>query len=393
MNRLVHIPEGFRDIYRSENRNREIILNRITDLLSNYGYEGIETPAVEYFDVFGSNIGTTPSRELYKFFDRDGNTIVLRPDFTPSVARAAATYFNEENRPLRLFYHGNVYQNNVLNQGRLRESAQIGAEFIGDGSLDADAEILSMVVKILEVSGIHDFQLSLSHSDLFDTLMDEAGFEDEEEQEIRTLIENHNFFGLEETLEQKAISDELKSLFGLLGPQHAPIENWDELLNQTKNYPRLQNDLQYLKDLYDVLCLYGVEKHISFDLGQISSFRYYTGIIFTGYTYGTGEPVVKGGRYDKLLQNFGKQAPAIGFAFTLDQIMMALDRQGIRVQDEKERHVLLYMKESRKQAILRAEELRSEGIACEMILCNSPSETEKKLTSEYTGVIFEQMEG
>ena len=109
--RMIHTPEGFRDLYGAEGRERLELMNRLHDVFRDYGYEDIDPPAVEYFDVFGSDIGTTPSNELYKFFDRDGNTLVLRPDFTPAVARAVAMHFPAENMPYRLCYQGKTYVN------------------------------------------------------------------------------------------------------------------------------------------------------------------------------------------------------------------------------------------------------------------------------------------
>ena len=95
-NKLLHTPEGFRDIYGCEFLKRTIVNNLLFDTIKKYNYMSIETPAVEFFDVFSSNIGTIPSNELYKFFDKEGNTLVLRPDFTPSIARCAAKYFCDE---------------------------------------------------------------------------------------------------------------------------------------------------------------------------------------------------------------------------------------------------------------------------------------------------------
>ena len=100
----------------------------IRDSLKGYGYHPIQTPTFEFFDIFGKEIGTTPSKELYKFFDREGNTLVLRPDMTPSIARAAAKYFMDEDMPIRLCYMGNTFINNSSYQGRLKESTQLGAE-------------------------------------------------------------------------------------------------------------------------------------------------------------------------------------------------------------------------------------------------------------------------
>ena len=108
--------------------------------MKEYGYHPIQTPTFEFFDIFGKEIGTTPSKELYKFFDREGNTLVLRPDMTPSIARAAAKYFMDEDMPIRLCYMGNTFINNSSYQGRLKESTQLGAELIGDSTVDADAD-------------------------------------------------------------------------------------------------------------------------------------------------------------------------------------------------------------------------------------------------------------
>ena len=106
MNKKIHTPEGLRDIFARECDKKRYLERQIEKLYRSYGYQSIETPSLEFFEVFASEVGTTPSRDLYKFFDRDGNTLVLRPDFTPSVARAVSMYFEEEQMPLRLCYHG-----------------------------------------------------------------------------------------------------------------------------------------------------------------------------------------------------------------------------------------------------------------------------------------------
>ena len=92
--------------------------------------------------------------------------------------------------------------------------------------------------------------------------------------------------------------------------------------------------VERLEEIYEILKIYGYEKYISFDFGMLSKFQYYTGIIFQAYTYGTGEPVVKGGRYNNLLKHFGKPAASIGFGITVDNLLMALSRQKIITSGE-----------------------------------------------------------
>ena len=138
--RLLHTPEGVRDIYSGEYARKKALLQKLHRVVEGYGYCDIETPTFEYFDVFSREIGTTPSKDLYKFFDREGNTLVLRPDMTPAIARAYAKYFSNEELGVRLSYMGNTFVNNSSLQGHLKEMTQLGAELIGDGSVEADAD-------------------------------------------------------------------------------------------------------------------------------------------------------------------------------------------------------------------------------------------------------------
>ena len=149
---LLHTPEGVRDIYGTEYAGKLMLESRLHDAIRLFGYQDIQTPTFEYFDVFSKEIGTTPSSMLYKFFDKDGNTLVLRPDFTPSCARCAAKYFMNEKTPLRFTYSGNTFTNNSSLQGKLKEVTQMGAELILDGSVQADAEMILMVIEALKAS-------------------------------------------------------------------------------------------------------------------------------------------------------------------------------------------------------------------------------------------------
>ena len=175
MKQLFHTPEGVRDVYGTECEKKLYLQEKLQKIFHAYGYQDIETPTFEFFDVFSKQVGTTPSRELYKFFDRDGNTLVLRPDFTPSIARAVSMYFQKEELPIRLCYRGNTFVNNSSYQGRLKESTQMGVELLGDASADADGEIIALMVELLKATGLKDFQISIGQVDFFKSLVDEAG--------------------------------------------------------------------------------------------------------------------------------------------------------------------------------------------------------------------------
>ncbi len=364
MEQKLHTPEGVRDIYNTECRKKLRTQEKLHDVLHAYGYQDIQTPTFEYFDVFRKEIGTISSRELYKFFDRDGNTLALRPDITPSIARAAATLFETEEYPVRLCYMGNTFINHSSYQGRLKENTQMGAELIGMDSIEADAEMLAMVVDGLKKVGLKEFQVNIGHVDFIQSLMDATGLEEEQKSEIHDLIINRNYFGVEEILDNQDAADNIKAAFQVLSELMGGVEILDQAMEIAPNISaRLA--VSYLQQLYQLLTLYGVEDHITFDLSMSGSYGYYTGVVFRAYTYGTGDAIVRGGRYDNLLGKFGENTPSIGFAIIIDELMSALSRQKIPVET-REMNMIVYTEATQKWAISLAKNFRSKGKCVEI---------------------------
>ena len=367
-NQLLHTPDGVRDIYNGECEMKLYLQEKLHKVLLSYGFHDIQTPTFEFFNIFSSEIGTTPSKDLYKFFDKEGNTLVLRPDFTPSIARSVVKYYIDEEMPVKLCYMGNTFINSSDYQGRLKENTQCGAELIGDGSVSADAEILSMVVDSLKTSGLKEFQIAVGHAQFFKGLVEEAHIEEEDEAHLRELISNKNFFGVEEFVEKLNVPSELQELFSLLRNFNLTEADLSAAKEKAKAYSLVFQALDELEKLNHYLKIYKIEDYVSFELGIISDYHYYTGIIFAGYTFGTGEAVVKGGRYDKLFSYFGKNAPAIGFAIVVDQLMASLSRQKITVSLPDKGILLIFKENKAKEAIARAKELRSQGALVETLL-------------------------
>ncbi len=369
--KLLHTPEGVRDIYNSECEVKLMLQYNLHRVLEHYGFRDIQTPSFEFFDIFSQERGTVASRDMYKLFDREGNTLVLRPDITPSVARCAAKYYKEEELPIRLCYIGNTFINNIGYQGKLKEATQLGAELLNDDSTDADAEMLALTIECLLQSGLKEFQLEIGDADFFRALVEEAGFEEEEEvTNLRILIENKNMFGVEEIIMSREMHEDLKKIFLKLPELFGTPEILKYAKELTSN-SRALKAIKRLEELYDILTDYGFEKYVSFDLGMLSKYNYYTGIIFKAYTYGTGEPVATGGRYDNLVGQFGKEAPAIGLAIVIDQLMLALSRQKLLPVPEAHDTLILYTKHYRKQAVALAGQFRKDGINTILQLSNS----------------------
>ena len=366
MEKLLHTPEGVRDIYNVECGKKLALENRLKKTLHLFGYHDIQTPTFEYFDVFRKEIGTIPSKDLYKFFDKEGNTLVLRPDITPSIARVAATLFGEEDLPIRLCYTGNTFINHSNNQGRLREVTQMGAELIGDDSVEADAEMLAMVIESMLAIGLKEFQLSVGHLGFFQSLIEDAALDEEAQERVVELINNRNYFGVEEYLESIMEKRSSKEAFAALGNLVGGVEVLAKAKNIAPNSSGIMA-VKRLEKIYDILALYGVEKFVTFDLSMTGNYGYYTGIIFRGYTFGTGDAVVKGGRYDHLLEKFGKTSASIGFAIVIDELMNALIRQKIRIVYTRKNAIILYDESRARDAIRLAKDFRAKAKNTELI--------------------------
>ena len=358
--KLVHTPDGVRDIYGTEMQRKLTLENKLKETIYSYGFSDIETPTFEYFDVFSREIGTTSSKELYKFFDNYGDTLCLRPDFTPSVARSVAKYFTDEIRPIKLTYMGNTFVNYSELQGKLKEVTQIGVELMNDASFTADAEIINLCIDSLKSIGLKNFQVSLGHMDYFKGLCESAGIDEEKEYELRELIQKKNSFSAEALLDTLHVNEKCKDLLLKTGDTTGDISVILNLKESVVN-EKSKAALERLISVYETLKLYGNEEDVSFDVGMLSKYNYYTGIIFKAFTYGVGDAVVKGGRYDSLLSHFGTSKPAIGFVMVVDDLLMALRGQDISVSVKDDPEVFYFTDDNLEEKIKEAVTLRKSG--------------------------------
>ena len=303
---------------------------------------------------------------MYKFFDREGNTLVLRPDMTPSIARASAKYFMDEEMPIRLCYVGNAFINNSEYQGKLKEFTQLGSELLGDNTSDADAEVIAMVIESLLKAGLTEFQIEIGQPEFFKGIVEKAGLDADTIEELRELLENKKYFGVEDVLEKANVPQEDREVFLKFQEFVGSVEMIQAAKTLNIN-DKSKAALERLEKLYSILVIYGYEKYISFDLSMLNMYQYYTGIVFKGYTYGTGDAIVTGGRYDNLLGQFGKDFAAIGFAVNLDQLMVALERQHIKLGEKDTKKMILYGVENQREAINYTKTLRSENECVMMV--------------------------
>lgn len=359
-------PEGTKDLLFGECIIRRNIETSLHQIFRSRGYSEMITPGLEFYDVFNLNSRYFPQENLYKLTDSKGRLLVIRPDSTMPIARVVATRLKDATLPLRLYYNQAVYRTEPALKGRSDEIVQTGIELIGSQLKIADLEMISTAVSSLKSFGMK-FSLELGHIGIFKALVSKLEISDIKKEEIRQLIETKNFPALNDLLDSignNSVTDALKKLPGLFGG--AEIFDKAEHLMPDEN---IKNILDELKQIYkDAAELCGDDGEITVDLGVVNKTDYYTGIIIKGYLSGHGREVLSGGRYDKLISEFGYDIPAVGFAINVDAVAKVLTKNGMRAK-VKPADIIVYAETGFEvKAIKAAEKLRSEGYIVENAL-------------------------
>ena len=319
MKLTINTPEGTRDRLFSECQERRQVQSRLTRLFRQRGYLEVSTPDTEYYDLFALSGSAIPQERMVKVWDPSGKICVMRPDSTTPIARVAATKLCSVPLPQRLYYDQTVYRANPAHNGGSREIPQCGVELIGAKGMKADLEIIVTAIDALRSCGAPRFHVELGHAGFFRDLASRLEVGEERLEEIRALIEGKNFAALNALLAPyngNPASDALNRLSRLFGGT--------EVLTEAEKLAGKTEAVDYLRALYDELSAAGYGQYVRFDLGMVHQIDYYTGVVFRGYVEGAGEAVLSGGRYDHLVEVFGREAQATGFAVDVDAVARTL---------------------------------------------------------------------
>jgi len=355
-----HTPDGVADILPDECLAKRELEDRLRGLFKLRGYLEIETPGIEFYDVYAAGTGYAAQEGLFKFFDQQGRILCLRYDGTVPAARVAATLFRDAEPPLRFSYIGNMYRYNEYGGGRQREFTQAGIELLGSQSPAADAEVIATAIAAALACGIRDLQVSLGQVDFFRGILEEWAVGGEEARLLPSLIDSKDTIGLEELASRLQLPERARDVLLKMASSCGTSDLLDDLAGLVSS-PTALRALQNLRDVLAILDEYGFLRYVSLDLGMLQSLDYYTGIIFKGFTYGIGFPLFSGGRYDQLVQSFGREMSATGFSIGLNFVLAALRRQNLLQIPASEVIYLGYDPASRAAAIACAGRLRGEG--------------------------------
>ncbi len=361
----IYTPDGMQDILFERCYEKRILENKLRNLFLHSGYREIETPTVEFFDVFSGDSSLIPQESMFKFTDQQGRILVLKPDMTIPVARIVATRLKDNLWPVKCCYIGNAFSFNELGGGKQKEYTQAGVEILGIKSPEADAELVALAIQSLRLSGLEEFQIDIGQVDFFRGLMEDSGLTTIETEEVRELIDTKDFVGVEQLVNRHSIPKELKEIILNLPGYFGSTELIEALMNKNIS-GKARKALEYLKEVLAILDDWGYGDFVSVDLGMVQSMNYYTGIVFRGFTYDVGFPVLSGGRYDNLISKFGKDCPATGFSLGVNMIMTALERRKKLSDYPKGGCLVMYYPKGRKKAFSIVSELRKKNVTVEV---------------------------
>lgn len=365
-------PEGTRDLLFEDCIARRDVEKTFRGIFTGLGYSEVVTPGIEFYDVFNKSSRFLSQECLYKLVDSKGRLIALRPDSTIPIARMVATRLKEAVLPLRLFYNQSVYSNNPLLSGRSDEIVQAGIELIGSSSKRADLEVLCTAIQVLSAYDEDKFRLEIGDIGFFKELVLKLDVDENISEEIRHLIEVKNYPALNDLLDSigdNKITNALKQLPRLFGGEE--VFEKASILFSDENIDKILCDL---KELYKKLATLGYDGKITVDLGIVNRTDYYSGVVFRGYLYGYGEAVLSGGRYNKLISEFGLDIPATGFAVNVDAVATMLRRNG-KMEKPKIAEVIIFGETGHEMtAIIHAQSLIKQGITVENSVFDSYEE-------------------
>ncbi|GAB6100883.1 histidine--tRNA ligase [Thermococcus atlanticus] len=365
--------KGTRDLLPEQMAKRRYVFERIREVFELYGFSEILTPTFEYTRLFQLRSGEEVVNQLYAFRDKGGREVSLRPDLTSSVARLFVNQFQNAPKPVKWYYMANMFRYEEPQSGRLREFWQAGVELIGSPNVEADAEVIALMVESYLATGLKDFTVNIGDRLLLDEFAKMLGVEDD--VGLMRLVDKKDKMSREEfiaSLRDFGLNDDaVEKVLFLIELKGKP----DEVLPKARELftgEAAKEELKRIEELFELLKAYGVYDYALIDFGIARGFDYYTSIVFEAIApndLGIGS-IGGGGRYDNLIEVFGgKPTPATGFAIGIERLIPILESRGILPEFELRPDVFVVYIGKELEIRLKAAEitriLRKSGIKAE----------------------------
>ncbi len=321
------IPRGVQCYFGEEVNRRRRVEAILAAIARNWGFHEIILPFFDYLEDFVYGLGSQLGDRVYRFLDKDGSLLALRPDLTTLVAKTVATRMTDHPIPVQLFYSGEVFRQERAGAGKQKEFYQIGLESMGVSDIWADIEIILIAIDCLLHLGVEEFKIALGNVGLFNGIVSGLDVSHEKLQALRDAVDHRDSSRLETEVADLRLSDEKKSFLVELPQLTGGREVVERAIVSVRN-PRSRRSLRELSEIHLVVESLGLERFLTLDLGEVRGLDYYTGMVFKIYSSSGGLELGGGGRYDDLLAKFGWNLPSVGFSFTLDHVLPLIGETG-----------------------------------------------------------------
>lgn len=331
---MDRLPSGSRDLLPEAARRRRLIVDALAQTFAAWGYREVVTPAIEYFEVLGRGLDDTTRERSVRFIESGtGEVVTLRTDVTPQIARLVAQRMDEAGLArrgiVRLAYAADVVRlpSGTPERGRTRaELHQVGVEAIGGAEPDTDPEIIVLAHEALRRVGLRRFRLDLAHVAIATQVLDALGLHADVRRVIRGPLGRKDPAGIVERLTKAGVAAKAQAVILALCELHGPPDDVIPAARRHLAGCGVDALLDRLASIVETVAAIDAEAYakIVVDVGETRGFDYYTGLRLSAWAQGVAEPVVRGGRYDQLVERYGLSAPATGFAVDLDALEDAL---------------------------------------------------------------------
>jgi ATP phosphoribosyltransferase regulatory subunit len=318
---MIHpIPPGTRDVLPEEMRELRALKAALIEVFEARGYGEVATPTLEYDEVLTRGGGRS-DHAAYRFFDENGELLALRSEMTVPIARLVATRYAQVEPPHRFCYVAGAYRAVSPQRGEMREFLQAGVELIGASAADGTVEVIAVLEAALDAAGLGSAVIGLGDADLYRDLLGEYGLDEKPREGVLERLAAHDLVGLESELEEAGVgAEQIATCLAL-----SQLRGGAEVLEQARGYgaEAAARAADRLDDVNRALGSRTGGHRVQFDFGLMRDLSYYNGVILEVYDPAVGHALGGGGRYDGLMQRFGLDLSAAGFALYLERVHTA----------------------------------------------------------------------
>lgn len=310
------IPEESIDAIMNNVSKLRDIENDLRHIFVEHSYLEVLMPSFEYVELYNDMDIGIDEEKMFQYINYEGKRVALRVDFTVPLARLYSS--QKENGEKRYCYFGKVYRKEKRHKGRSSEFFQAGIEMLGKAGVAGDLECLELVLETMQCLRLKTLRIEMGSAQFYNRLVEIV-----DDEKFVNILKRRDLSAMKDFVESHHFDSHLHDLLLMLPQAFGDIQ----VLYQVQSLiddPLLKEAIEECIHLYQQSKMKDI---LTFDLAMTPMMKYYTGIMLKGYSPYSAEPIMNGGRYDKLMNHFQRQVPAIGFSYDLSHILKALEKE------------------------------------------------------------------